>query len=77
MVAGGMTPAQAMVAVTSSNADAFHPAGRGTIRPGLKADIVAMAGDPTRDIASARAVNMVIKNGAVVVGERSGLDKHE
>lgn len=76
MVAGGMTPAQAMVAVTSSNADAFHLADRGTIRPGLKADLVAVAEDPTRDIASARAVNMVIKNGAVVFGERSDLDKH-
>jgi len=75
MVAGGMTPAQAMVAVTSSNAEAFHLADRGTIRPGLKADLVAVAGDPTRDIASARAVNMVIKNGEVVFGERSDLEK--
>ena len=69
MVAGGMTSAQAMVAVTSSNAVAFHLSDRGAIRPGLKADLVAVAGDPTRDIASARAVRMVIKNGAVMPGE--------
>ncbi len=69
MVAGGMTPAQAMVAVTSINARAFHLADRGAIRPGLKADLVALGGDPTRDIASARDVRMVIKGGAIVVGD--------
>lgn len=60
-----------MVAVTSSNAKAFHLTDRGTIRPGLKADLVALAEDPTRDIKSVRAVRMVMKNGAVVLGERS------
>lgn len=77
MVAGGMTPAQAMVAVTSTNARAFRLPDRGAIRPGLKADLVALRGDPTRDIASARAVAMVIKNGAVVLGEQSGGDKRQ
>ena len=71
MVAGGMTPAQAMVAATSSNAAAFQLVDRGAIRPGLKADLVAVAGDPTRDIASARSVRMVIKGGAVMTGELS------
>ena len=66
MVAGGMSPGQAMVAVTAGNAAAFHLADRGALRPGLKADLVAVAGDPTRDIAAARAVRMVIKGGAVV-----------
>ena len=75
MVAGGMTPAQAMVAATSSNAMAFHLADRGAIRPGLKADLVGLAGDPTRDIASARAVLLVMKNGAVVNGQQSDGDK--
>ena len=75
MVAGGMTPAQAMVAATSSNAVAFQLTDRGAIRPGLKADLVAVAGDPTRDIASARAVRMVIKGGVVMIGEPSEGEK--
>ena len=65
MVAAGMTPAQAMIAVTSTNARAFHLDDRGAIKPGLKADLVAVAGDPTRDIASARAVRLVLKGGAI------------
>ncbi len=77
MVAGGMTPAQAMVAVTSSNAVAFSLNDRGTIRPGLKADLVAVAGDPTRDITRARAVRMVIKGGAVVTGNSSESEKRQ
>ena len=73
MVAGGMTASQAMVAATSGNAAAFHLPDRGAILPGLTADLVAVAGDPTRDIAATRAVRMVIKNGAVVLGNRSGM----
>jgi imidazolonepropionase-like amidohydrolase len=68
MVAGGMSPAQAMVAATSGNARAFHLVDRGVVRPGLKADLVAVAGDPTRNIAAARAVRMVLKGGEVVRG---------
>lgn len=68
MVAGGMTPAQAMVAVTSGNARAFHLVDRGTVRAGLKADLVGLAGDPTRDVAAARAVTLVIKGGEIVRG---------
>lgn len=71
MVAGGMTPAKAMVAATSGNAASFGLSDRGAIRPGLKADLVAVNGDPTRDIASARAVAMVIKNGIFVTRERA------
>jgi imidazolonepropionase-like amidohydrolase len=77
MVAGGMTPAQAMVAATSGNAAAFHLPDRGSIRPGLSADLVAVIGDPTRDIAKARAVSMVIKNGAIVLGGGSDRAKGE
>ena len=76
MVAGGMAPAQAMVAVTSNNAGAFQLTYRGAIRPGFKADLLAVAGDPTSDIASVRAVRMVIKGGAVMIREPSEGDKH-
>lgn len=76
MVKGGMTPAQAMIAVTSGNAAAFHLTDRGAIQPGLKADLTALSGDPTRDITMARAVRMVIKDGAVVAGDELQAKTH-
>lgn len=66
MVAHGMTPAQAMIAATSGNAKAFGVEGKtGAIKVGLLADLVAVSGDPTRTIASARAVTMVMFGGAI------------
>jgi imidazolonepropionase-like amidohydrolase len=47
MAAGGMTPAQVLTATTSSAAELLQLADEtGTIRPGLRADIVVLAGDP-------------------------------
>lgn len=66
MVAGGMSAGEAMIAVTSGNAAALHLVDRGALRTGLTADLVAVAGDPTRAIAAARAVRLVIKGGAVI-----------
>jgi len=66
MVDYGMTPLQVVRAATAGNARIFHLEDRlGTIRPGLLADIVAVTGDPTRDIAASRAVVFVMKGGAV------------
>jgi imidazolonepropionase-like amidohydrolase len=68
MAAGGMTPAQVLIAATSGNARWMRVGDRlGAVKPGLLADLVAVAGDPTLDIAAVRAVRLVIKNGAVVV----------
>ena len=70
MVAGGMPAAQVMIAVTSGNARAFHIADRvGAVKPGLLADLVALGGDPTRDIAATRAVRFVMKGGVVATGD--------
>jgi imidazolonepropionase-like amidohydrolase len=66
MVDYGMTPLQAVLAATSGNAEAFHLADRGSIQPGLLADLVAVEGDPTRDIHALRRVRLVVKGGAVV-----------
>lgn len=64
MAAAGMTPAQVLIAATSGNARWMRLGDRlGAIRPGLLADLVAVAGDPTNDIGAVRAVRLVVKNG--------------
>ena len=69
MVAAGMPAAQALVAATSGNARAFHVGDRfGSLTPGLLADVIAVDGDPTRDIHAVRAVRFVMKGGKVYVG---------
>jgi len=69
MTAWGMRPADVLIAATSGNARLFHLADRGAIRPGLLADLVAVAGDPTRDIHAVRAIRLVMKGGAIVRDE--------
>lgn len=67
MAAAGMTPAQVLIAATSGNARWMRVGDRlGAVKTGLLADLVAVAGDPTTDVAAVRAVRLVIKNGAVV-----------
>jgi imidazolonepropionase-like amidohydrolase len=67
MVEYGMTPAQALIAATGFNARMLHLADRlGTLVPGLLADLIAVPGDPTRDVRTLRQVAFVMKNGEVV-----------
>jgi imidazolonepropionase-like amidohydrolase len=67
MVAAGMAPVQVLIAATSGNARYFHVADRlGAVRAGLLADLIAVQGDPTHDIAAVRAVKWVMKGGRIV-----------
>jgi imidazolonepropionase-like amidohydrolase len=69
MAASGMSPADVLIAATWGNARWFHLDGKlGAVKPGLLADLVAVDGDPTADIAAVRHVRMVMKSGAVVTG---------
>jgi imidazolonepropionase-like amidohydrolase len=65
LVTAGMTPKDALLAATSGNAKYFGLSDRGSIKPGLLADLVAVAGDPTASLAALRQVRMVMKGGVV------------
>ena len=65
LVEYGMTPVQALQAATIVDARALHLQDRGVIAPGLLADLVAVDGDPTRDIGVLHRVSMVVKDGVV------------
>jgi imidazolonepropionase-like amidohydrolase len=64
----GLAPLAVLRAATSGNARIFHLADRGRLAPGLLADLVAVAGDPTQHIEALRQVKLVLKGG-VVAGE--------
>jgi len=70
MAAGGMPRVAVLAAATSGNAAMLHLADRGSVRAGLLADLVAVDGDPTADLAALNHVVMVMKGGAVVAGPR-------
>ena len=63
---GGQDPMQAMVSANSIGAEAMGMADQiGTIAPELQADVIALDGDPVKDITAVRRVVFVMKGGVV------------
>jgi imidazolonepropionase-like amidohydrolase len=62
----GLSPIEVLRTATSGNARIFHLADRGRLAPGLLADLVAVAGDPTQQVQALHQVKLVMKGGAVV-----------
>lgn len=67
MVRFGMTPIEAIRAATLNTARLFGiQAEAGAIKPGLSADLIAVAGDPLADVSVLEDVRFVMKHGEVV-----------
>src|SRR5437879_2547432 len=63
---GGVTPMTAMVSANSLAAEAMRLSDQiGSLAPGLQADIIALDGDPLKDITAVRRVVFVMKAGMV------------
>lgn len=69
LVEHGLNPVEALRAATSIAAKALHREDRiGAIKPGMLADLVAVEGDPTKEIGALRKVKFVMLGGR----DRSG-----
>jgi imidazolonepropionase-like amidohydrolase len=68
----GVDPMVAMVSANSLGAEALGMADQiGSIAPGLQADIIALDGDPLKDITAVRRVVFVMKGGVVYKSARA------
>jgi imidazolonepropionase-like amidohydrolase len=66
MVRAGMSPEQALIAATATNAKILRMQDTfGKIEPGLLADLIAVPGDPTRNIDAIANVAFVMKDGVI------------
>src|SRR6266700_6876109 len=66
LVRCGLSPEQALTAATSAPARVWRLSDRGRIAAGLRADLLLVRGDPTRDITSTREIEQIWLAGALV-----------
>jgi imidazolonepropionase-like amidohydrolase len=71
----GVSPRDALLAGTRWGAEACRVAGEiGTLQAGRRADLIAVEGDPLRDIRALRQVRLVMKDGRIQDGSPGGMD---
>ena len=69
----GVDPMAAMVSANSRGAEALGLGDQiGSIAPGFQADIIALDGDPLKDITAVRRVVFVMKGGIVYKNSAHG-----
>jgi imidazolonepropionase-like amidohydrolase len=66
LVKAGLTPVEALAAATSVPAERFRLSDRGRIKPGMRADLLLVKGDPTSDIKATRSIVRIWKMGVAV-----------
>ena len=66
LVKAGLTPMEALATATSVPAAQFRLSDRGRIKPGMRADLLLVKGDPTSDIRATRNIVRVWKAGVAV-----------
>lgn len=70
---GGQDPGAAIVSATSLAAESMSLGDKiGAIAPGMEADIIAVEGDPLKDITALRRVAFVMKGGSIYKGSPAG-----
>ena len=70
VVEGGIAPMDALVSANSLAAEAMKMGDQiGALAPGLEADIIALDGDPLKDVTVVRRVVFVMKGGSVYKNE--------
>jgi imidazolonepropionase-like amidohydrolase len=68
---GGQSALDAITSATSLGAEALRLGDQiGSIAPGMQADLIAVQGDPTKDITALRRVMFVMKGGKIYKNER-------
>lgn len=63
----GMENLEVLRSVTSVNARVFGLEDRGQLKEGLLADIIAVAGDPSKEITALNDIFMVMKDGKIII----------
>ena len=67
LVDAGLTPMQAIMGSTKYAAELFHKEkDLGTVQAGKTADLIAVEGDPLKDISVPSNVRLVIKDGKII-----------
>jgi imidazolonepropionase-like amidohydrolase len=70
---GGQEPGAAIISATSLAAESLNLGDKiGAIAPGMEADIIAVEGDPLKDVTSLRRVAFVMKGGKIYKGAPAG-----
>ncbi len=72
MVQWGMTPAAAIRAATSDAAELLGRKDVGVLAPGRYADLIAVSGEPLKDVRALEHVRFVMKGGKIVKNELAG-----
>lgn len=65
MVEYGMKPLEVLKSATALNARVFHLDNLGRLQKGFLADIIAVEGNPSKDITTMRKVKFVMKDGVI------------